>query len=81
MGDALDMIERGLDPCVDANFNEREDPVWYLDADVEKYEDNLPSSYHFQTAKEAFVFVKNNVGSVAKRSPDGSGFSVTLRKR
>lgn len=39
---------------------------------------NLPVS-HFNTAKEAFAFAKDNVGSVVKRSPDGKGFNVTMK--
>lgn len=33
----------------------------------------------FATAKEAFQLAKENPGSVVKRSPDGSGFNVTLK--
>ena len=33
----------------------------------------------FSTAKDAFQLAKENPGSVVKRSPDGSGFNVTLK--
>lgn len=40
---------------------------------------NNLSVSHFSTAKEAFAFAKDNVGSVVKRSPDGKGFNVTMK--
>ncbi len=30
----------------------------------------------FSTAKQAFQYAKDNPGSIAKRAPDGNGFSV-----
>lgn len=33
----------------------------------------------FSTAKDAFQLAKETPGSVVKRSPDGSGFNVTLK--
>lgn len=41
---------------------------------------NNLSVSHFNTAKEAFSFAKDNIGSVVKRSSDGNGFNVTIKQ-
>ncbi|WP_210467261.1 hypothetical protein [Vibrio crassostreae] len=40
---------------------------------------NQAAEQWFATAKQAFQFAKDNPGSVAKRSTDGNGFTVTLK--
>ena len=70
-GDDGDEDRRGYDTPLgrgDNNFSARQTEV-----EVET------SIEWFSTAKEAFRLAKEKPGSVVKRSPDGSGFNVTLK--